>query len=238
MNLDYASLKAGMQLSCTFRTGSLMVLVLIGGLSIGAQAPNGPGKDTTAVELKGMPPRVAPTEYQAQAQAGKVTVAAEFLGHSVPTPEGTYTTEDYVVVEAALFGPPDARTKLTTGDFSLRINGKKGALPSQPYELVFHSLKDPEWEPSSKDTKSKTSMNTGGGPNDPGSAPPPPPKMPIEMRRAMEQHVQRVSMLEGERALPQAGFLFFEYRGKTQSIRSLELIYSGAGGNASLALQH
>jgi hypothetical protein len=237
MNLDYASLKAGMQLSCTLRMGSLTILVLMGGLCIGAQAPNGPGKDAPAIELKGMPPRVAATEYQAQAPAGKVTIAGEFLGHSVPTPEGTYTSEDYVVVEAAIFGPPDARTKLTTGDFSLRINGKK-ALSSQPYELVFHSLKDPEWEPSSKDTKSKTSMNTGGGPNDPGSAPPPPPKMPIEMRRAMEQHVQRVSMLEGERALPQAGLLFFEYRGKTQSIRSLELIYSGAGGNASLALQH
>jgi hypothetical protein len=211
-----------------------MILALMGGLSIGAQAPT---RDTPATELKGMPPRVAPTEYQAQAQAGKVTVAAEFLGHSVPTPEGTYTSEDFVVVEAALFGPPDARTKLITGDFSLRINGKKVALPSQPYQLVFHSLKDPEWEPSSKDTKSKTSLNTnGGGPNDPGSAPAT-VHMPIELRRAMEQHVQRVSMLEGERALPQAGLIFFEYRGKPQSIRSLELIYSGAGGNATLALK-
>jgi hypothetical protein len=44
-------------------------------------------------------------------------------------------------------------------------------------------------------------------------------------------------MLEGDRALPQAGLLFFEYRGKTQGIRSLELIYNGSAGNASLALQ-
>lgn len=233
MNLDYASLKAGMQPSCTLRTG--LILVLAGGLCICAQAPNAPGKDAPAGELKGMPPRVAPAEYQAHAQASTVTVAAEFLGHAVPTPEGTYTAEDYVVVEAALFGPPEARTKLTTGDFSLRINGRKGALPSQPYELVFHSLKDPEWEPPSKDGKSKTSLGTGGG-NDQGG-PPTPVHMPIELRRAMEQHVQRVSMLEGDRALPQAGLLFFEYRGKTQSIRSLELIYSGAGGNATLALQ-
>jgi hypothetical protein len=61
--------------------------------------------------------------------------------------------------------------------------------------------------------------------------------MPIELRRAMEQHVQKVTMLEGDRALPQAGLLFFEYRGKTQGIRSLELIYSGAAGNTTLALQ-
>ena len=210
-------------------------MVLIGGLSVWAQVPNPPSKDAPANELKGMPPRVAPAEYQAHVQAGTVTVAAEFLGHSVPTLEGTYNAEDYVVVEAGLFGPPEARTKLTTGDFSLRINGKKVAQLSQPYELVFHSLKDPEWEPSSKDTKSKTSLNTGGGPNDPGSAPAP-VHMPIELRRAMEQHVQRVSMLEGDRALPQAGLLFFEYRGKTQNIRSLELIYNGAGGSATLAL--
>jgi hypothetical protein len=53
----------------------------------------------------------------------------------------------------------------------------------------------------------------------------------------MEQHVQKVAMLEGDRALPQAGLLFFEYRGKTQGIRSLELIYSGAAGTTTLALQ-
>lgn len=178
---------------------------------------------------------MAPTEYQAQAKAGAVTIAAEFLGHSVPTPESTYTAEDYVVVEAALFGPPDARARLTTGDFSLRINGKKVALPSQPYQLAFKSLKDPEWEPPSKDSKSKTSLGTGGGADQ--GATPAPVHMPLELRRAMEQRVQKAAMLEGDRALPQAGFLFFEYRGKTQGIRSLELIYNGSAGNATLTLQ-
>jgi len=119
-----------------------MFTVLMGGLGVWAQAPNAPSKDAPANELKGMPPRVAPTEYQAHAQAGTLTVAAEFLGHSVPTLEGTYNAGDYVVVEAALFGGPEARTKLTAGDFSLRMNGKKVAQPSQTYEPVFHSLKD------------------------------------------------------------------------------------------------
>jgi hypothetical protein len=210
------------------------MVVLIGGLCTFAQVQNAQSKDVPASEMKGMPPRVAPTEYQAHEQAGAVTIAAEFLGHSVPTPDGTYTNEDYVVVEAALFGAPEARTKLTTGDFSLRINGKKVALLSQPYQLAFKSLKDPEWEPPAKEAKSKTSLGTGGG--DQGSTPAP-VHMPMELRRAMEQRVQRVVMLEGDRALPQAGLLFFEYRGKTQGIRSLELTYSGAAGNATLALQ-
>jgi len=223
-----------MRLSSALRSGLCTTLLLIGVLC-SAQAQDVPRKEASANEAKGMPPRVSPAEYQAQAQAGAVTVAAEFMGHNVPTPEAIYTTEDFVVVEAGLFGPPGARATLSTGDFSLRINGKKTALPSQPYELAFRSLKDPEWEPPSKsESKSKTSI--GGGGADQGSAPAP-VHMPMELRRAMEQRVQRATLLEGDRALPQAGLLFFEYRGKTQGIRSLELIYSGSAGNANLALQ-
>lgn len=188
---------------------------------------------------KGMPPRAAPTEYQAQATAGMVTIGAEFMGHAVPTPEQTVASDDYVVVEAGLFGPPDARATLARGDFSLRINGKKTPSPSEPYELVFKSLKDPQWQPPvTEDSKaSKGGLTTGGGGGG-GNAPPPlPPKMPFELRRAMEQHVQRAAMQEGDRLLPQAGLLFFLYRGKAEGIHSLELIYSGAAGNATLTLQ-
>ena len=211
-----------------------MIVVTIASLCAIALPQDAPSqtKDAPASESKGFPPRAAPADYQAQAQAGAVTVAAEFMGHSVPTPEATYTTEEYVVVEAALFG---TRARLSAGDFSLRINGKKTPLPNQPYELAFKSLKDPEWEPPSKDSKSKTSFGTGGG-GDTGSTPAP-VHMPIELRRAMEQRVQKCAMLEGDRALPQAGLLFFEFRGKTQSIRSLELIYNGSAGNATLTLQ-
>jgi hypothetical protein len=219
----------------------LMIVVLLGALSV-----HGHGQDTQAAskepqagELKGLPPRAAPTEYQSHAQAGTVTIGAEFTGHSVPTPEATYLAEDYVVVEVGMFGPPQAQIRLASGggDFSLRINGKKTASPSQPYELAFKSLKDPEWEPTKAEQKSKTSIGTGGGnPNDVPSSPVT-PKMPMDLRRTMERRVQRAAILEGDRPLPQAGLLFFEYRGKAQSIHALELIYNGAAGNITLALQ-
>jgi hypothetical protein len=99
-------------------------------------------KDAPASESKGLPPRATPADYQAHTQAGTLTLAADFVRHSVPTPEATYSTEDFVVVETGLFGPPEARLKLSIGDFSLRINGKKMASPSQPYGLSFSSLKD------------------------------------------------------------------------------------------------
>jgi hypothetical protein len=221
-----------MQLSPALRTG---VWITAFCLCVQAQnTPATPPKEVPINETKGLPPRVAPTDYQAQAQAGSITIAAEFTGHSVPTPQGTFSTEDYVVVETALFGPPEARTKLAFDDFSLTINEKK-TLSSQPYGLVFHSLKDPEWEPpASAESKSKTSIGTGGGKND---APAAPVHMPIELQRAMEQKVKKAALPGGDRALPQAGLIFFEYRGKTEHIHSLELIYNGPAGKATLTLQ-
>ncbi len=183
-----------------------------------------------------MPPRIAPTEYQAHGKAGDYTVAADFDEHSVPTPEGTFTSEDYVVVEAAIFGEGGAKINLKLEDFSLRINERKVPLPSQAYALLFHSLSDPEWQPPKRDDdeKSKTAINTGGRGND---EKPPPPKMPRDLRRAMEQKVTKVTMPVGERPTPVAGLLFFYYHGKAKGIKSMELIYNGAAGTVTIPLQ-
>ena len=196
------------------------------------------GKEPPASETRGIPPRAAPADYQAHAAAGTVTVAAEFLGHSVPTAQATFISEEYVAVEVALFGPAGDRLKLSVEDFSLRINEKKAPVPSLPVGAVFKSLKDPEWSPpESEDPKSKsTSINTGGkGAQNDG--PPPPPRMPLELQRAMQQRVQKTALPEGDRALPQAGLIFFLYRGKAQSIHSIELTYSGPAGQVTMPLQ-
>jgi hypothetical protein len=222
------------------RLSSLLFIavILIAGLSLRAQEQNTAGKAAQINRSIGMPPRATPADYQAQAQAGSVTVAAEFEGHAVPRPEGPLSTEDYVVVEAAFFGAPGSRLTLSVDDFSLRINGKKKLLPSLPYGLVASSLKDPQWSPPEEaeaKSKSKTGLSTGG-PND-ASSTPAPVHVPIELRRAMAQYVEKSSMPEGGRTLPQAGLVFFEYRGKTESIHAIELIYSGPAGKANLALQ-
>jgi hypothetical protein len=57
------------------------------------------------------------------------------------------------------------------------------------------------------------------------------------VQRAMAQRVQRASLPEGDRPLPKAGLIFFQYRGKTQNLQSLELIYDGPAGKATLKLQ-
>jgi hypothetical protein len=205
-----------------------------------AQSKDGPNRDT-----KGLPPRATSADYQAHAQAGTVTIAAEFKGHSVPTPEATFSTEDYVSIEVGLFGPPEAHVQLSQQDFTLRINvgksrtKKSTPLQIQPYALVFKDLKDPEWvSPVPVESKSKGGI-TGGGGGGGGQGDPPPatPKMPFELVRAMQQRVQKAVLPEGERALPVAGLIFFSYRGKTEAIRDMDLIYSGPAGKASLSLQ-
>ena len=210
-----------------------MTVFLAAAFSLFAQEQSSESKHLEATEMTGMPPRATPGDYPSQAQAGKVTIAAEFTGHSVPKPEGPLSTEDYVVVEAGFFGPPGSRLTLSTEDFSLRINGKK-PLPSERYGFVLGSLKDPQWSPpASEQQKSKNGLSTGGNTD----STPVIVHVPFELRRAMQLYVQKVSMLEGDRPLPQAGLLFFQYRGKTQSIHSLELIYSGSAGKAILKLQ-
>src|SRR5690242_7812827 len=121
-------------------TGTLRTLVLIASTLLCLHAQSVATKDVQS-EIKGIPPRATAADYQAQAQAGNVTIGAEFTGHSVPTPGGPLTTENYVVVETALFGPADAHVVISPADFSLRLNGKK-PVPAQPYGLILSSLKD------------------------------------------------------------------------------------------------
>jgi hypothetical protein len=189
-------------------------------------------------EVHGVPARAGAEDYQAKAEVGGVTIAADFVGHAVPTPGGTFTNEDYVAIEVAFYGKPEAKLKLTWEDFSLRVNGKKMPTPATPFGMALKSLKDPEWQPpvSSEEGKSKGGVSGGGG-GAAGDPKPLPPKMPFPLRRAMELKVTKAVLAEGERELPQAGLVFFPYRGKDEGIRQLELIYTGAAGTVTLTFE-
>ncbi|HEY3441921.1 MAG TPA: hypothetical protein VGK29_14255 [Paludibaculum sp.] len=203
-----------------------------------AQAPAAaPPAAPPVKEAHDLPARATPVDYQAQAIVGPITIAAEFTGHGMPCPQGVLISEEFVAVEVAFFGKPDARFTINAADFSLRINGKKTSLPSQPYGLAGKEVKDPEWNPpEAAEKKSKGSLGGSGNAQD-GAPPPSTPKVPIELRRNWQQRIQRAAIAEGDRPLPQAGLLFFQHRGKTENIRSIELIYTGAAGEATLSLR-
>src|ERR1039457_918675 len=228
--VHYASFLVGMRLSAALTIG-----VLSAAICLCAQGQDTPTKGAP-IESKGLPPRATPADYQAQTKAGTLTIAAEFAGHAVPTPQGPLTTEDFVVVEMALFGAPDARMRISADDFSLRINGKKAPLPTRPFGMVLGSVKDPEWQPP-EPAKAKSKTSLGGGGRREGEAPPAPVKIPIEVQRAMAQRVQKATLPEGDRTLPQAGLIYFQYRGAAKGIHSVELTYDGPAGKTTLALQ-
>jgi hypothetical protein len=200
-------------------------------LSADHSVPSQPAGGTIN-EPQGLPPRTSPSDYPAQAKLGAITLAADFAGHGVPTPDGPLTTENYVVVEVAFFGPPGTRLPISFNDFSVRINNKKNATPSEPYERVGTSVKDPEWTPPEKPEKGGGGILGGGG-NDTSKEPPRPP---AELRRAWAQRVKKGALADGDRPLPQDGLLYFSYGGNVKSIRSLELNYVGPAGKATLDL--
>ena len=119
----------------------------------------------------------------------------------------------------------------------MKLKDKKNPLPSQPFTYLTRSLKDPEWQPpeaEQPEKKSKTGLNTGGGGD---NGPVVPPKMPLELRRKMEGRVLKSVLPEGERTFPVAGLIFFQYRGKTEHLKGMELVYNGAAGSVSLPLE-
>jgi hypothetical protein len=73
----------------------------------------------------------------------------------------------------------------------------------------------------------------GVDPNAPPAALPP---IPFEVKRGWQLRVKRDSLPIGDRALPQAGLLFFPYAGGVKGIHSIELTYSGPAGKATLPL--
>jgi len=185
-------------------------------------------------KAEGIPPRTAPTDYQAHGQAGPLSIGAEFTGHEVATPESVLHADDYVAVEVGIYGPPGAHATISTANFTLRVNGKK-PLPAQPYGLVVGNLKDPELMPTAEEQKSKTTVGSSGTQTD--SSPPPPYRVPDALKHEYFQRLQKLSLPEGDRALPQAGLIYFTYHGKTDKIDSLKLTFADAGGHVTLSLQ-
>jgi hypothetical protein len=204
------------------------------------------------LHAQGTTPKQTESEYPVRAPVGSLTLAAEYLVHAIPAPEGGYFTNDYLVVEVAFFGPRLARVKMSADQFTLRINGQKTPLMTQAPGMVGASLKYPDWEQRPTLTATAGPIILGRPdpverfPGDPNARRgPAPPRVPEsenpsgqtkEPPMPMEERIQRAALPEGEHAAPAGGLLFFPFKGKTKRIRALELLYNGPAGKASLKL--
>lgn len=208
--------------------------------------------------LAGTGPKTSAADYPVHSTAGKVALGAEYMVRSFHGSNQTFVADRYLVVEVAVFPPKFEKLTLSAGQFTLRVNGKKRALLPQPPSFVGASLKYPDWE-------RRPTVIAGGGVGDRGVifGPPPvtgrfpgdprpqvgrlpaPPKAPrpdnpagIETAEPVraEDVVVETALPEGEISGPVSGYLYFPYKKKTKSIRSLELIYLGPAGEATLKL--
>jgi hypothetical protein len=205
----------------------------------------------TLLYAQGTPPKSKAADYSVHVQMDAVTLAAEYMVHSLPTPQGTLIASDYLVVEVAFFGPSFSRLKMSPDNFTLRINGKGDPLSTELPGMVVRSIKNPA-ESARPALTGTGSVGVGDGTVSVGPRPPPSQfpgdgndrnssgqpinRTAAQMEGSIEYRVQNATLPEGEKSLPRSGLLYFYYRGKIKNIHSLDLFYDGAMGKSSLKL--
>jgi hypothetical protein len=194
--------------------------------------------------------KASPQDYPARAKLEKLSIGAEYLVHSFSSGRQMFIAKDYLVVEVALFPANGQILLVNTGDFSLRVNGRKQALLPQGAEIVANSLKVPDRDTGLHPVASLGPIVLGQPtpverfPGDPNAQtrrlPPVPEDNPSgqdqEPPVKAEELVVQAALPAGEHRGPTSGFLYFPYRGKVSRIRSLELIFASPGGSATLPL--
>src|SRR5208283_1273660 len=79
----------------------------------------------------GTTPKTSAQDYPAQAKLQELSIGAEYLVHSFSSGRQMFIAKDYLVVEVALFPAKGQNLLVNTAHFSLRVNGRKPALPPQ-----------------------------------------------------------------------------------------------------------
>ena len=198
------------------------------------------------------------TDYPVHAALGTVSIGAEYLVHSIPAHDQTFFTSDYLVVEAAVFPGRGETIEIGNITFALRLNGRKQLMYPEAPGFVSASMKYPDWE-----THPRAEVQAGVGnagvtigrppvvgrfPDDPTPARsrlPRSPKAPdpddrggIEREEpvSVEDAVAHAALPEGAISKPVSGYIYFRYKGKPKSVKSLELVYEAKAGSVTLKL--
>ena len=191
------------------------------------------------------------SEYPVHAAWPDFDIGAEYMLHSIPAENGEIFARDYLVVEVAIY-PEKRPVSMSSARFALRMNGKKDVVLSQTPGFVAASLKYPDWEERPAVVAQAGPLiigrpqHTGRFPGDPGDRQ---ARLPLprdqdgtdaagqpKEQYSVDQLVARAALPEGEIRVPKKGALFFPFRGKTKSVRSLELLYEDAGHKELLKL--
>ena len=195
------------------------------------------------LRAQGTPPKTSAADYTVHTQLGTVTIAAEYLVHSIPTAKGNLIAADYLVVDVAFFGPSFSRLKMSPDNSgTLRINGRGDPLSTEAEGMVAQSVKNP----ARSHLEAAGSVGMGDGTVSVGPRPPSSrfpgdgnertaaPTLRRWSENTIDYRLQSAMLPEGEHSLPRSGVVCFFFRGKIKNIHSLELFYDGAMGKTSL----
>lgn len=186
-------------------------------------------------------PRTKASDYPRRIALSSLEIGAEYLVHSIPGPNGGYFAKDYLVVEVAVFPAAKNAVKISSGQFTLRINNK-ATLVTQASGAVASSIKYPDWEQRRNMSAQAGPLifgppAVGRFPGDPTQPRPLPSPVPEQTDAAgvkapdlpIETAVAQAALPEGLISEHVKGCLFFRFNGKLKSIKSLELIYEQPG---------
>ena len=179
-------------------------------------------------------------DYPVSASLLREDVGAEFLVHSIPASGGYYFAKGYLVVDVGVFPRPDVHVAVSSGQFSLRLNGANGLMAQSP-GAVAASLKYPDWN---GERGLSGTMGIPGGPNTTVSTSPVPvgrfPGDPRVVTRSNgsvqsdenqpERRVEMAALPDATTGRPLKGCLFFASDIKAKKIKSLELEWTGPEG--------
>jgi hypothetical protein len=192
---------------------------------------------TWAVFAQGTAPKANPEAYPVHAQARSAALGADFTVHTFSSGEQAYFVKGFLIVEVALFPASPKTIDVHSGNFVLRVNGRKQEFLPQPPSLVAAAVAHPEWSNHRRvqaDASAGNARVSLGAPRPsriPGMPIPGQPPQSSEgpgSRVKPDQVVLDTALPQGEHRGPVSGFLYFTYDGKTSGIKSLELRYEDA----------
>lgn len=197
-------------------------------------------------------------DWPSHATLAKASIGAEYMVRSVMHPEGNIVIRDYLIVELAVYPRDGEHFLLSHQHFTLRLNGRKTAIFPQTPGMVAASLKYDDWERRPALIASGGTGNAGvvigrptpserfpGDPTTQRRLPKPPTAPMPEDRSGIEKEpetkpedlVVRAAIEEGVISKPRRGFLYFAQKGKADSYKKVELLYSGPAGEAVISLK-
>jgi hypothetical protein len=192
----------------------------------------------------GTTPKSKASGYPVHAQLEDAEIGAEYMVRTVLAENQSFLTDDYLVVEIAVFPLHRREFLVNTNHLSIRINGRDSEVLPQVPAMVAASLKYPDW---TRKPQLIGSAGVGDGgiiigrprpverfPGDRRAQDrlPAPPRVPDQPARAADkaeeanpaETVVNAALPEGRIRLPVSGFVYFPYSGKLEKLKSVELL--------------